>query len=699
MSNRNSMSKRMCIQGILCSMAIGSFIFVAQCAHAQPNDLSASQPIVSTATTSSQKADSMIQVADVNIYNAQTISQKQGAISVSFLLSNGEGSQAGVRYAIELLQKGQIVDELVYPETLNLSSNTVLPKIVLYEVPSFLSGTYDVRIVARNGDGLLLAFNQVGSVTLTGTGQYILLDASSCHLTVSDDASSTNYTVSQGIDITSSETLLLHCVAKNKTSSTVTVAPSFETHRRTIFGDVIQTGVLASQAFTLKAGTTQQITIPLPKATEPQAYDIIMSLTGNSAVISNKLIIHYVLKGETATISNLTLDKNAYNAGDTAHVQFFWVGAADNFVGSRLRPTTETGLSAVINITDTAGACASNTSAPLDPSHSVLNLSIAIQRKCVSPIVSTTIANATGTVLAHSRLSFNGVVSSSTTMEAEHNGETKTMDFSIIAIFAIAVILLLVTFGTYLFRKNRNMTMMLMIVVIASSFLFGAHSVDAATFTQNYYIWSPGGWSGDKTATFTVNLDNSTYTPGQTIRVTADAESGACTNSIDADMSGFASQDAYNNHDGQSIFEEHTSGETLYVTKNAATFAAPSTPGSYNFVYYGNLFVDPNSSGGMYGSYFCVGGCSNGILHTWQSGLNYSATPFHRQSLGLRIVQEPMILMATTGSGGRIRIPILCNTNHSGHLVLQPTIVRPDSMVHPPMEMLISWALNIPFVV
>ena len=196
-----------------------------------------SMSLPSATSPATQKSGSMVRVAAVNVYNAQIVEQKGNSMSVSFVLTNGVGSQPAVRYAVELLNKnGEIVDETVYPETLNLTENSSISKTVHYVAPSFLAGSYGLSVEARNSDGLPLGSNSAGTVVLQGGNQYVALDSQSCFLTISGNATSSKYTLTHGIDILPSESLILHCTAHNQTSKTVTVQPSFEMHRRTVFG-------------------------------------------------------------------------------------------------------------------------------------------------------------------------------------------------------------------------------------------------------------------------------------------------------------------------------------------------------------------------------------------------------------------------------------------------------------------------------
>src|SRR3989344_2739551 len=67
-----------------------------------------------TSTTSSRA----VTIATVNIQNAKIISQEGNTLRISFDLTNREGIQAGVRYAVDLIAtstKGQfLADEKIF---------------------------------------------------------------------------------------------------------------------------------------------------------------------------------------------------------------------------------------------------------------------------------------------------------------------------------------------------------------------------------------------------------------------------------------------------------------------------------------------------------------------------------------------------------------------------------------------------------
>src|SRR3989344_5922984 len=145
-----------------------------------------------------------ITIATVNIQNAKIISQEGNTLNISFDLTNREGMQSGVRYAVALVAtttEGQfLADEKVYPDTLTLAEHSSTPVDITYTAPEALSGTFTVLLSSSNDSGLPLALHPIGKVTLAPTGG-IEIVSSSCYLTVVGEKGSSHYTLIQGVDI------------------------------------------------------------------------------------------------------------------------------------------------------------------------------------------------------------------------------------------------------------------------------------------------------------------------------------------------------------------------------------------------------------------------------------------------------------------------------------------------------------------
>ena len=86
-----------------------------------------------------------VTIATVNIQNAKIISQEGNTLRIAFDLTNREGIQTGVRYAVQLIAsttKGQfLADEKVYPGTLTLAEHSSAHQDITYTAPPSLSVT------------------------------------------------------------------------------------------------------------------------------------------------------------------------------------------------------------------------------------------------------------------------------------------------------------------------------------------------------------------------------------------------------------------------------------------------------------------------------------------------------------------------------------------------------------------------------
>jgi hypothetical protein len=192
-----------------------------------------------------------------------------------------------------------------------------------------------------------------GTITLVAKN-VLEIQANSCKLTIGADEKS--YSLNQGVDIASTEDLNLTCVVKNHGSVARSVVPQYETYKRTIFGDKVTMTYPAEVAITVEADEEKAVTLLVPKATDPQAYDVALNFIDESsrAVVSNRLVAHYVIQGVSATIQTVALDKSYYAAGDAISINLLWSPSADGFLESRLGAGTSLGgaVTALVEVVD-----------------------------------------------------------------------------------------------------------------------------------------------------------------------------------------------------------------------------------------------------------------------------------------------------------------------------------------------------------
>mgnify|MGYP001597968920 FL=1 len=556
------------------------------------------------------EATGPVVVATVNIYDAKIVSQQGNVFSLSFDLSNREGVQPAVRYAVQLIDQNQIVaDEVVYPDITNLESHSDVIKNIEYTAPAYLAGTYRLTLVSKNTNGLTLAHASLGEVALSGTDPYVEILPSTCFLQVEGEAGDKKYSLDQGVDIAPSETLDLVCSIKNHSSSALVLQPSFETFYRSVFGASVQTSPQSLTSISVGAGANTTFTFPLPKASAPQAYDVKFSFTNAADIPSNSITAHYVLRGESATIQNLTLDKTSYVAGDTASISLFWTGPASNFFDARTTPEKVSGMQAAVSIVGSAGACGDDTAVALDPQRPTQIVPFSVTRACDSPKVSIRLVDSSGNVLASSTFDFES------TTPPDKAGDS-TLIYTVLA--AAVLVLLYGGWRVFAGRAAAGATLILAGFCILSYGLPVA--VHADTFTQDIYLVSSGGWAGSYTVYYDVNMNKSAFVPGETITAAGNVTSAACGNSLQGAIN--ATINGQNKEVFYSIFRDINGVYQIEIRTSSNTFTAESTPGNYFARFYPELHVPTEGPGA--GSYFSVNTGGSGCSPNSSRGLGSS---------------------------------------------------------------------------
>ncbi|MFZ2189088.1 MAG: hypothetical protein WAV73_06020 [Candidatus Moraniibacteriota bacterium] len=547
---------------------------------------------VQAAEISSPKQKKTDTVATTGIDNAKIVSQDKNQLKVTFGLSNRANVQPDVKYAVQLIKKdkgGQVVvDEQIYPEIVNLGENETISKEINYIAPAYFSGNFQLWLVAKNQNGLLLAMVHPGDVVLSGDGQYAEIDVNSCFMIVTGEVSGRQYALGQGVDIKDTERLTATCEITNHSKTTLTVTPKAETHWRTTFGRVVPDNQEPQKVLVLNPQEKKQVSFTLPKATVPQAYDIIVNLSdANGNVISNKAIFHYVLRGASATIQNLRLDKDYYQKGDAAKASFFWTPSADSFSGSRFGATDGGKLFAIISIKDknNTNCVAINSKKELDSKERTPSFDFPVIADCLDPQISVAIQDAKGLILDQSdyRLTSKGE-SVNTTIKQEQkkeNQKNNLLFYGISFIFLLSII----SFAVILIKKRHINTFLLLILVASGLLVSSGVWAAGATFVVDFnYIGA---------ITYNVNLDKTVYKPNEAIIATGNAYSSTCSNTTMG-----ITLEAEINETSYSLLSNGTSIVGQSSTSTATVVGvAQSVPGVYRAHFSGSVYYGDISSG------------------------------------------------------------------------------------------------------
>ncbi|MFA7209011.1 MAG: hypothetical protein WC120_01875 [Parcubacteria group bacterium] len=472
----------------------------------------------------------IVAVAEVNIFDAKIVSQEENKLKLSFDLSNGRSIQPDVRYAVRLIGADNgnqaVADELVYAENLDLKEDETVLKEIEYVAPTYLSGRFQIWLVAQNQSGLDLALAQAGEISLAGNGKYVEIVPDSCYLKVEGEPEDKTYSLIQGVDVKNEEKLIAVCELSNHFESPAEVTPIFKNYWRSTFGKPVATVDGSQPALRLAPGEKKPFEIVLSKAMVPQAYDAVLELAdGQGKLVSNKVTFHYVLRGPSATIQNLRLDKDYYQKGETAQASIYWTPAADNFYGARFAPTENSQISLAISIKSGSGAsCSDNFKRTADPEARISDYGLPITADCADPKIVVSLEDSQGNVLDRKEyvlISQNAPASPESEKAVPPTEDGKYdpvfLYLGILgAVLAIAIIALV-------FRNKRSVSLIVFFIFGSALFMHGEKAL-AAT----YVVKSINSSHSD--SVYTVNLSKSKFFPGDTITVYGTGSGGVCGN-------------------------------------------------------------------------------------------------------------------------------------------------------------------------
>lgn len=416
--------------------------------------------LVSAEVAPITKVSQAIVISDINVTDAKVVSQDGNKINLSFRISNNEGSQAGLKYGVKLIKNiayGQlVVDDYVSSESFSLSPKTSIIKEFTYVAPANLGGEYLVVVTLNNSNGVM-GRGLAGKVKLISTINSVEFLPESCSLSVKNEKGNPKYNLTQGVDISSTEELSLTCIVINASKNSITAIPVYETHLRNLSGNVVEHTGGDVAPITFKSGDKKSIPFTLPKATKPQAYDVKVSLKDGEN-ISNSIIIHYVIRGLSATIQNLSLDKDYYERGDNANLSVYWSPSADSFTGNRagLSGTSTKSMSLSINISNDKGSkCIKTLDQAITNTTSgeKINIPLSITSKCKNPTVSLDLKDAEEKVLDHKEVTFNTKVD-----DSKDKSQADSKNNSIIYIIIGLVALIAIAIYIINLKKKSNET-------------------------------------------------------------------------------------------------------------------------------------------------------------------------------------------------------------------------------------------------
>ena len=537
-----------------------------------------------------ENAQPAVLLADVSVYNAEIFAEDGNSVTVTFDISNNaEVSQSDIKYGLDIVhvtEDGKVlVDSIVASEVISLQSKETRSFSVAYPVSPAMNGGYEIWAVAKLSSGITVGLGLAGSKTFTASSDYVEILSDSCVMKVEGDDES--YNLRQGVDISVDENVLLACDVINHSESEVSVTSQFETRFRTMFGEVVDTPK-ASESFILEPGVKSTLEFSIPKPVEPQAYDVSLVLVDSVSgkAVSQKVVGHYVIQGVSATIQTATVDKDSYTAGETIVASFFWTPSADSFPDSRQGTGTPLSASLTMTVFDEVGnACSEAVKKDLGSIEELIEVSVVTNKDCASPQVSFIVTdNATGATLDSRTFKSPVPEKEEVVTEEVVMMEKETNPLLDLLVFGFFFLVCIAGFVYFVTRKNSAakdaekmpkehgtgsdvlLKSLVMAIVLLGGMNVEAGKAEAATFFHTDSV-------------YTVNLNKSSYSPGETITYSGSAFTTRCGNdafsiSIQARFQGKKNTFAY----GQ-LRSPFASG--------SGSFTAPSVPGNYRIAFYG----------------------------------------------------------------------------------------------------------------
>ncbi|MFA6392488.1 MAG: hypothetical protein WCW54_00160 [Candidatus Paceibacterota bacterium] len=438
--------------------------------------LFAATPPPTTPTSNSSQA---IILADVNINEAKIVKQENNKFDISFILSNGKGIQTGVKYGVQLVSTSNkiqtTVDEKIYNESLTLYENSSIKKTIQYTAPEILDGTFSLYIISKNEEGFPYSTGLLGTVRIKASQKGIYISSGSCFLKVPGEKNSVAYKLNPPLDIGIDENISISCFANNNSDKEIQVNPVLEIRESNSYGKLVELGAIDIQSISYKSKESKLFSITLPNIDKSGTYYATIALKEGN-ILSNKVSFSYIVRGSSATISNVLMDKDYYQKGETANVSLLW----NSIVGKLVRgdATNNASISATTLIKNSIGQeCSNQIVTPLvfDLTKPKTEIPISIKKNCFNPTITITLKDSVNKVLDEKSFTIQTVSVKKSTN---------------IAPIIIVILLILAAIILYMYKKNKrsinsetnNIETKILILFI---FLFGT-----LLFTNNAYAGS-----------------------------------------------------------------------------------------------------------------------------------------------------------------------------------------------------------------
>lgn len=433
-------------------------------------------------------------IANVDFEDGVIETVSSDSIKISFsVINNHTKVLADMVYAVQIIgtKEGE-VNKVMYEYVYNNDHLTISPKNTIHKtanvpIPSYLDGSFKLRLIGRTVEGITLENYIVGEVQLTKTvDEYI--NNRGCFAYVNDE----QFRVEQGVDIEKSETIILKCDISNMTEKDIAYLSEVSVYDKSVY-NIKNASDVSSKEGSIEKNSDKEISLEIPTPKESGYYDAaLVFLNRDKKQISNKIDIHFVVQGLSGSISDVVFDKNSYNVGEEAKVEFMVSGSADRFPNSRMSKSDEVynqKMSVQIGITSDNKECSKEIKRELasDSIVSDLNEKIKITRDCHDPIATLILSDENGNVLDKKVLSLlesKGGDNETAPIIGDDNPDGISRG-NILKTFSIFTLILILGIIIVLFKRNsKNNPNKIIIFLFGSALLFMGNSAYAGVLSK-----------------------------------------------------------------------------------------------------------------------------------------------------------------------------------------------------------------------
>ena len=217
----------------------------------------------------------------------------------------------------------QVIDEKIGEEIFSLGPSVKATKSFSYLLPKNLPKgdfTFRIRLTTSRGEEMGWIDKLI---TIGGEGNFLILDN---YWIIKDGE---ELSPGGGVDYKPGEIPQIRFNITNNSNFTITGFPKVVTYKRNVGGEVVKE--TEENDIILQPGETKTIEINLPQLSQPQTYlsEVRIYNKNDNQPISNPISFRWIISGsDDAEILFVNLDKDSYEAGETAEVRIQYTGPA-----------------------------------------------------------------------------------------------------------------------------------------------------------------------------------------------------------------------------------------------------------------------------------------------------------------------------------------------------------------------------------